>query len=30
MAMPPIVIVADLFARRGVEADRVRSEQSLP
>ena len=29
MAMPPIVIVADLFARRGVEADRVRSEQSL-
>lgn len=29
MAMPPIVVVADLFARRGVEADRVRSEQSL-
>ena len=27
MAMPPIVVVADLFARRGVEADRVRSEQ---
>jgi hypothetical protein len=29
MAMPPIVVVADLFARRGNEADRVRSEQSL-
>jgi DNA-binding transcriptional LysR family regulator len=27
MAMPPIVVVADLFARRG--DDRVRSEQSL-
>ena len=29
MPMPPIVVVADLFAHRGVEADRVRSEQSL-
>jgi hypothetical protein len=29
MAMPPIVIVADLFAHRGEEADRVRSEQSM-
>ena len=29
MAMPPIVVVADLFARKGDEADRVRSEQSL-
>ncbi len=29
MAMPPIVVVADLFSRKGNEADRVRSEQSL-
>ena len=29
MAMPPIVVVADLFSRKGDEADRVRSEQSL-
>ena len=29
MAMPPIVVVAELFARKGNEADRVRSEQSL-
>jgi hypothetical protein len=29
MAMPPIVVVADLFTRKGDEADRVRSEQSL-
>lgn len=29
MAMPPIVVVADLFARKGDESDRVRSEQSL-
>ena len=29
MAMPPIVVVAELFARRGDEADRVRSERSL-
>ena len=29
MAMPPIVVVADLFSRRGNEADRVRSERSL-
>src|SRR4051794_16388842 len=29
MGMPPIVVVADLFAHRGVEADPVRSEQSL-
>ena len=29
MAMPPIVVVADLFTHRGDEKDRVRSEQSL-
>src|ERR1051326_6503194 len=29
MAMPPIVVVAELFANRGAEKDRVRSEQSL-
>lgn len=29
MAMPPIVVVADLFSRKGDEADRVRSEKSL-
>jgi hypothetical protein len=29
MAMPPIVVVADLFTHRGNEKDRVRSEQSL-
>ena len=29
MAMPPIVVVADLFTRKGEEADRVRSEQSM-
>jgi hypothetical protein len=27
--MPPIVVVVDLFSRKGDEADRVRSEQSL-
>ena len=29
MAMPPIVVVVDLFSRKGNEGDRVRSEQSL-
>ena len=29
MAMPPLVVVAELFAHRGDEKDRVRSEQSL-
>ena len=29
MAMPPIVVVLDLFARKGNEPDRVRSEQSM-
>ena len=29
MAMPPIVVVVDLFTRKGVETDRVRSEQSM-
>lgn len=29
MAMPPIVVVADLFSRKGNEGDRVRSEKSL-
>jgi hypothetical protein len=29
MAMPPIVVVAELFTRKGDESDRVRSEQSL-
>jgi hypothetical protein len=29
MAMPPIVVVVDLFSRKGDEADRVRSERSL-
>ena len=29
MAMPPIVVVLDLFAHKGSEADRVRSEQSM-
>ena len=29
MAMPSIVVVAELFAHRGDEKDRVRSEQSL-
>ena len=29
MAMPPIVVVVDLFTHKAVEADRVRSEQSM-
>jgi hypothetical protein len=29
MAMPPIVVVLDLFAQKANEADRVRSEQSM-
>ena len=29
MAMPPIVVVVDLFSHKGNEADRVRSERSL-
>jgi hypothetical protein len=29
MAMPPIVVVVDLFTRRTDEKDRVRSEQSM-